>query len=392
MADEKGIPNLERSLSTPSEKLIDGPKGDNLDAQNVTISIDKKLLIDLQQLSIGPIISEAHYSVVYQGLYKSLPVAIKVIQPEKSSNVSPERKVKFEREITMLSRVKHDSIVKFIGASTEPALILVTELMKGDTLQKYLWSIRPHCPDFNLSLSFALGISRAMEYLHAIGIIHRDLKPSNLLLTEDKTRIKLADFGLARVVAETEMTAEAGTYRWMAPELLYTEPADYGVKKKHYNHKVDVYSFSMVLWELLTNDTPFKGKTDIMAANATAKNLRPSTDNIPKDIVPLISSCWSEDPADRPEFAQISDILANILGDAYIQQTITPNLSEGKQPAAYTPQTITPNLSDKDQSTSEEIANSSGTNNLMDKSAENKKKKSKSWLCCFKSGYNDNLQ
>ncbi|XP_009760417.1 serine/threonine-protein kinase STY13-like [Nicotiana tabacum] len=379
MADEKDIPNL------------DVPKSDNLDSQNVTISIDKSLLIDLQQLSIGPIISEARYSVVYQGLYKSQPVAIKVIQPEKCSNVSPERKVKFEREITMLSRVKHDNIMKFIGVSMEPALILVTELMKGDTLQKYLWSIRPHCPDLNLSLSFALGISRAMEYLHAIGIIHRDLKPSNLLLTEDKTRIKLADFGLARVVAETEMTAEAGTYRWMAPELLYTEPADYGAKK-HYNHKVDVYSFSMVLWELLTNDTPFKGKTDIMAADATAKNLRPSTDNIPKEILPLISSCWSEDPADRPEFAQISDILANILGDAYIPQMITPDLAEGEQPDAYTPQTITPNLSDVGQSASQEIANSPGTSSLMDKGAENKKKKSKSWLCCFKSGYNDNLQ
>ncbi|XP_019256054.1 PREDICTED: serine/threonine-protein kinase HT1-like [Nicotiana attenuata] len=391
MANEKGIPNLERSLSTPSEKSTDVPKSDNLDSQNVTITIDNNLLIDLQQLSIGPVISEARYSVVYQGLYKSLPVAIKVIQPEKSSNVSPERKVKFEREITMLSRVKHDNIVKFIGASTEPALILVTELMKGDTLQKYLWSIRPHCPDLNLSLSFALGISRAMEYLHAIGIIHRDLKPSNLLLTEDKTRIKLADFGLAREEAETAMTAEAGTYRWMAPELLYTGPADYGVKK-HYNHKVDVYSFSMVLWELLTNDTPFKGKTDTMAADATAKNLRPSTDNIPKDIVPLISSCWSEDPADRPEFAQISDILANILGDTYIPQTITPDLAEGEQPDAYTPQTITPNLSDEGQSASQEIANSPGTNSLMDTSAENKKKKSKSWLCCFKSGYNDNLQ
>lgn len=122
------------------------------------------------------------------------------------------------------------------------------------------------------------------------------------------------------------------------------------------------------------------------------QNLRPSTDNIPKDIVPLISSCWSEDPADRPEFAQISDILANILGDAYIPQMITPDLAEGEQPDAYTPQTITPNLSDVGQSASQEIANSPGTSSLMDKGAENKKKKSKSWLCCFKSGYNDNLQ
>lgn len=63
----------------------------------------------------------------------------------------------------------------------EPALMIITELMKGGTLQRYLWSIRPNHPDLKLSLSFALGISKAMEHLHANGIIHRDLKPSNSL-------------------------------------------------------------------------------------------------------------------------------------------------------------------------------------------------------------------
>ncbi|MCE3049352.1 hypothetical protein HAX54_044681 [Datura stramonium] len=309
MADKKG---LEHYLGDPSEKVTggDGSKSDNLVARNfitsTTTTFDKKLLIDLRQLSIGNMLCQSRYSVVYQGLYKSRPVAIKVIQPERASNVSPERKEKFEREITLLSRVKHDNIVKFIGASTEPTLILVTELMKGGTLQKYLWRIRPHCPDFKLSLSFALGISRAMEYLHGIGIIHRDLKPSNLLLTEDETKIKLADFGLSREETETEMTAEAGTYRWMAPEKV-----------------------------------------------------RPSMDDIPKEIEPLIRSRWSEDPADRPEFEKISEFLANTLGDDYTPQRITPNLSQ-RQPANAK---IT------------DILGISGW--MVDAEAENKKKKSK---------------
>nr|ABU45200.1 unknown [Petunia integrifolia subsp. inflata] len=261
---------------------------------------------------------------------------------------------------------------QFIGACMEPALMLVTELMRGGTLQKYLWSMRPHCPDLKLSLSFALGISRAMEYLHAIGIIHRDLKPSNLLLTEDKTKVKLADFGLAREEEETEMTTEAGTYRWMAPEMFSIDPIKIGVKK-HYNHKVDVYSFSMVLWELLTNSTPFKGRSNIMVAYATATKLRPSMDNIPRDIEPLISSCWAEDPAERPEFEQISDFLVNILRNVCPTQITSPNLFETEIPS------------------SKELAISPGTNCLMDKDAENNKKKTRTSCCCFISAYNDSL-
>ncbi|CAN4083237.1 unnamed protein product [Withania somnifera] len=364
MVDTKDFLNLEPSLSNPFGNFTD----DDFSA----VTIDNNLLIDIHQLSIGPVLSEGPYSVVHEGLYKSMPVAIKIIQPDMSANVSPERKEKFQREVTLLSKVKHDNIVKFIGASMEPALILVTELMRGGTLQKYLWSTRPRCLDMKLSLSFALGISRAMEYLHSIGIIHRDLKPSNLLLTEDKTIVKLADFGLAREEADSEMTTEAGTYRWMAPEMFSIEPIKIGVKK-YYNHKVDVYSFSMILWELLTNSTPFKGRSNIMVAYATATKLRPSMDNIPREIEPLLSSCWAEDPAERPEFEQISDFLDNILRNVCASPTCSPNLFE------------------TEHSTGKELVNSPVTNCLMDQHVENSKKKNRSSCCCFMSAYDHSL-
>ncbi|KAK2986853.1 hypothetical protein RJ640_011078 [Escallonia rubra] len=327
MADHFGPENDPFQLSFPNQlkSLAHDATGLSCD-----VKLDQNLLIDPDQLSIGPMISEGSYSIVYQGLYKSIPVAIKVIQPDKSSAMGPECKEKFEREVTLLSRVTHDNIVKFIGASVEPIMMIVTELMGGGTLQKFLWNIRPHCPDLMLSLSFALGISRAMEYLHAKGIIHRDLKPSNLLLNKDKNKIKVADFGLAREETVGEMTTEAGTYRWMAPELFSIDPIQTGVKK-HYDHKVDVYSFSMVIWELLTNSTPFKGRNNMMVAYAAVKNQRPSIDDIPKDFVPLLESCWAEEPADRPEFMQITDFLASFLRNMCTAQTTPPKVFEIEQ-------------------------------------------------------------
>ncbi|XP_015890194.3 serine/threonine/tyrosine-protein kinase HT1 [Ziziphus jujuba] len=273
-------------------------------------NIDPSLLIDPHSVKIGRLIGEGPHSIVYEGLYKSKPVAVKIIQPMRSSAVSVERKKRFQREVTLQSKMQHENIVKLIGASVEPTMVIVTELMKGGTLQKYLWSIRPRPLDPKLSINFALDVSRVMEFLHANGIIHRDLKPSNLLLTEDMKQIKLADFGLAREEISGEMTSEAGTYRWMAPELFSLDPLPSGGKLQ-YDHKVDVYSFSIVLWELLTNTTPFKGRNSVMVAYATAKKIRPCLENIPKDLVPLLQSCWGEDPKSRPEFMEITVSLSN---------------------------------------------------------------------------------
>jgi serine/threonine protein kinase len=99
-------------------------------------------------------------------------------------------------------------------------MVIVTELLLGGTLRKYLVSLRPKRLDIRLAVGFALDIARAMECLHSHGIIHRDLKPENLILSADHKTVKLADFGLAREESLTEMmTAETGTYRWMAPEV-----------------------------------------------------------------------------------------------------------------------------------------------------------------------------
>ncbi|KAL5819409.1 hypothetical protein ACOSQ4_023251 [Xanthoceras sorbifolium] len=285
---------------------------DDEEDNSFVFRIEDSVLVDPRHVMVGRMIGEGSYSVVHQGVYKDNPVAVKIVQPSKTSAVSREHKAKFQREVNLLARMKHENILRLVGASVEPAMIILTELVRGETLQKFLWNSRPGRLDMKVSLSLGLGISRAMEYLHANGIIHRDLKPSNILLTEDTMEIKLADFGLAREEIMDEMTCEAGTYRWMAPELFSRDPIPNGVKK-HYDHKVDVYSFAIVMWELVTNKIPFKGRDNITIAYAAAKNERPSLENLPEDIVALLQSCWAEDPKVRPEFSEITVTLTKIL-------------------------------------------------------------------------------
>jgi len=182
-------------------------------------------------------------------------------------------------------------------------------------LKKYMLTQRPNLLDLRCSVKFALDIAQALDCLHGNGIIHRDLKPDNLLLTADQKTLKLVDFGLAREETLAEMmTAETGTYRWMAPELYSTVTLRHG-EKKHYNHKVDVYSFAIVLWELLTNRMPFEGMSNLQAAYAAAfKNTRPAiSKSLPEDLVFILQSCWAEDPDVRPNFAQVVRMLTAFL-------------------------------------------------------------------------------
>ncbi|RWR72339.1 serine/threonine-protein kinase HT1 [Cinnamomum micranthum f. kanehirae] len=332
-----------------SGSMMNGP--DPVSAEEPTI--DERWLIDPKLLYLGPKIGEGGHAKVYEGMYKASSVAVKIIQPASTTEEYAKHREKFLREIMMLARVQHENLVKFIGACKDSNMVIVTELLEGGSLKKFLRALRPSCLDLQLSVSFALDISRAMECLHANGIIHRDLKPDNLLLTGDQKKLKLADFGLAREETVTEMmTSETGTYRWMAPELYSTVTLRRG-EKKHYNHKVDIYSFSIVLWELLTNRMPFEGMSNLQAAYAAAfKKARPSVDSLPKDLVALLESCWEEDPNSRPEFQQISSMLTSFLNSLTSVQTTPPPIIELVAQSSYLP------------------VDSPGTRHLMDRSRE----------------------
>jgi len=156
-------------------------------------------------------------------------------------------------------------ILQFIAACKKPPVFcIITEYMSGGSLRKYLHQQEPHSVPLNLVLKLALDIARGMRYLHSQGILHRDLKSENLLLGEDMC-VKVADFGISCLESQCgSAKGFTGTYRWMAPEMI---------KEKHHTKKVDVYSFGIVLWELLTALTPFDNMTPEQAAFAVCQKV-----------------------------------------------------------------------------------------------------------------------
>ncbi|XP_008809079.1 serine/threonine-protein kinase STY13 [Phoenix dactylifera] len=260
--------------------------------------------IDLRKLNMGMAFAQGAFGKLYKGTYNGEDVAIKLLErPENDLERAQLMEQQFAQEVMMLATLKHPNIVRFIGACRKPMVwCIVTEYAKGGSVRQFLMRRQNRSVPLKLAVQQALDVARGMAYVHGFGLIHRDLKSDNLLIFADKS-IKIADFGVARIEVQTEgMTPETGTYRWMAPEMIQHRP---------YNQKVDVYSFGIVLWELITGMLPFPNMTAVQAAFAVVnRGVRPI---IPHDCHPALSEimtrCWDADPDERPPFAEVVRML-----------------------------------------------------------------------------------
>ncbi|XP_021683260.2 serine/threonine-protein kinase STY13 [Hevea brasiliensis] len=262
--------------------------------------------IDLRKLNMGTAFAQGAFGKLYRGTYNGEDVAIKILErPENDPERAKLMEQQFQQEVMMLATLKHPNIVRFIGACRKPMVwCIVTEYAKGGSVRQFLMKRQNRAVPLKLAVKQALDVAKGMAYVHGLGLIHRDLKSDNLLIFGDKS-IKIADFGVARIEVQTEgMTPETGTYRWMAPEMIQHRP---------YTQKVDVYSFGIVLWELITGMLPFQNMTAVQAAFAVVnKGVRPV---IPNDCLPalgeIMTRCWDVNPEVRPPFVEVVRMLEN---------------------------------------------------------------------------------
>ena len=167
-----------------------------------------------------------------------------------------------------------------------------------------------------LSARLVAEVALALAYLHSRGVMHRDVKTCNVLLDAQR-HAKLSDFGVATYLVPgatdderfccAEYTAETGTYRQMAPEVILHKP---------YNHKCDVYSYGMLLWETLHRRLPFESATPLQAAFAVAMQLARPPIELRDELqpyAPIITACWDVEPAERPEMEQIVELAAEMV-------------------------------------------------------------------------------
>uniref|UniRef100_G3NFS6 Mitogen-activated protein kinase kinase kinase 12 n=1 Tax=Gasterosteus aculeatus aculeatus TaxID=481459 RepID=G3NFS6_GASAC len=202
-----------------------------------------------------------------------------------------------ETEIKHLRKLKHPNIITFKGVCTQaPCYCILMEYCAQGQLYEVLRAGRKITP--SLMVDWSMGIAGGMNYLHLHKIIHRDLKSPNMLITHDDL-VKISDFGTSKELSDksTKMSF-AGTVAWMAPEVIRNEPV---------SEKVDIWSFGVVLWEMLTGEVPYKDVDSSAIIWGVGNNSLqlPVPESCPDGFKILLRQCWNCKPRNRPSFRQI---------------------------------------------------------------------------------------
>ncbi|XP_050781765.1 mitogen-activated protein kinase kinase kinase 12 isoform X1 [Gopherus flavomarginatus] len=247
--------------------------------QEDTWEVPFEEILDLQWVGSGA------QGAVFLGRFHGEEVAVKKVRDLK------------ETDIKHLRKLKHPNIITFKGVCTQaPCYCLIMEFCAQGQLYEVLRAGRKVTP--SLLVDWSMGIAGGMNYLHLHKIIHRDLKSPNMLITYDDV-VKISDFGTSKELSDksTKMSF-AGTVAWMAPEVIRNEPV---------SEKVDIWSFGVVLWELLTGEIPYKdvdSSAIIWGVGSNSLHL-PVPSGCPDGFKILLRQCWNSKPRNRPSFRQI---------------------------------------------------------------------------------------
>lgn len=245
-------------------------------------------------------------------------VAVKALAPQLAS--AEGFRERFEAEIDSLKKLQHEGIVRLYGYGEDGGnLFYSMELVDGASLEAEINSGRRF--DWRQTLSIAIQVCRALKHAHDHGVVHRDIKPANLLLTGDG-KVKIADFGIARLFGSNQLTTAGGvlgTADYMSPEQADGRPV---------TDKCDQYSLGCVMYALLTGRPPFRAKTmpEMLQLQrfAEPEPVRRYSPQTPEELERLIGQLLSKEPSAR---------FPNVMVLARHMEAMEKGLSRGPKPA-----------------------------------------------------------
>eukprot|EP01087_Luapelamoeba_hula_P021694 TRINITY_DN762_c0_g1_i9.p1 TRINITY_DN762_c0_g1~~TRINITY_DN762_c0_g1_i9.p1 ORF type:complete len:1141 (+),score=200.87 TRINITY_DN762_c0_g1_i9:21-3443(+) len=320
--EKKGTADTPMRTKPPSPR-IKALKGDVL-AELKRTRIKKlgtlAAAIEMSDLKLERKLGEGSFGVVYLGYCFEGPVAIKV--PKLDINQLDDQEMEYLlNEINVMATNNHPHIVSCLGASTDRAnFAIVLELLDGD-LDDLFYGKNSVGREMSLyqRMNFAKDAAIGMNWLHSIkpAIIHRDLKLENLMYKkiEGHYTVKICDFGLSVIKPEKKrlIGRGEGNVLTMAPEIMLGQ---------EYNTKADVYSFSMILWQLYSGENLFPGLVefeDFVEAVCLKEERPPIPETCLPELAELMNDCWQKDQDKRPTFKEINIRLDDILIHAAIR-------------------------------------------------------------------------
>eukprot|EP01048_Picozoa_sp_COSAG05_P010947 COSAG05_NODE_998_length_6249_cov_30.416260_3_plen_798_part_00 len=265
-------------------------------------------IADPDEIVRDQFIAEGTSGKVYKGKWQGMQVAVKVFKPDA---LEPDIAI---NEIQLMRRMQHQSLLRLYGAHmSAPHFIIVSELCVG-SLSSLLYGRHSQAAKNRLTPRWALvfirGIATGMAFLHKHNVAHRDLKSANVLF--DRAMMpKVCDFAFSKFQTSNkavEFNSSVGTPQWMAPEVL---------RGDSYTLSADVWSFGVVVWEILTHRRPYENLTAYAVTYQVAsEGLTPNTSAVEIDRHPaywrdLMNDCWQA-PSERPTFDLIGQNLEKL--------------------------------------------------------------------------------
>uniref|UniRef100_A0A8C5D727 RAF proto-oncogene serine/threonine-protein kinase n=1 Tax=Gouania willdenowi TaxID=441366 RepID=A0A8C5D727_GOUWI len=259
--------------------------------------------IEASEVYLHSCIGSGSFGTVYKGKWHG-DVAVKIL---KVTDPTPEQLQAFRNEVAVLRKTRHVNILLFMGYMTKDNLAIVTQWCEGSSLYKHIHVLETNFKMIQL-IDIARQTAQGMDYLHAKNIIHRDMKSNNIFLHEGLT-VKIGDFGLATVKARWsgshQVEQPSGSILWMAPEVIRMQD------NNPYSFQSDVYSYGIVLFELMTGELPYSQTANrdqiifMVGRGYLSPDLSKLYKNCPKAMKRLVADCIKKSKEDRPLFPQI---------------------------------------------------------------------------------------